>query len=135
MSENNRDKTFVGDVPVVAKSDVVVVGGGAAGITAAVSAARNGCSVTVLERYHHLGGMASGGMVLVLDDMVNGKEITVSGIVDEFVHRMAKEGMAVLPPLEDRYASQEMWQKWSRWGVHDPPPPTPPPPPPPPPPP
>jgi hypothetical protein len=27
--------------------------------------------------------------------------------------------MAVLPPLEDRYASQEMWQKWSRWGVHD----------------
>jgi choline dehydrogenase-like flavoprotein len=116
---SDPDKTLVGDVPVVAKSDVVVVGGGAAGITAAVSAARNGCSVTVLERYHHLGGMASGGMVLVLDDMVNGKEITVSGIVDEFVHRMEKEGMAVTPPLEDRYASQEMWQKWSRWGVHD----------------
>ena len=48
------------EVPVVAQSDVIVVGGGAAGITAAISAARNGCSVTVLERYHHLGGMASG---------------------------------------------------------------------------
>ena len=51
------------NIPVVAESDVVVVGGGAAGVTAAVSAARNGCSVTLLERYHHLGGMASGGMV------------------------------------------------------------------------
>jgi hypothetical protein len=118
-SKNEHTGEFVGDVPVVAKSDVVVVGGGSAGVTAAVSAARNGCSVTVLERYHHLGGMASGGMVLVLDDMVNNQEITVAGIVDEFVQRMRKEGMAVLPPPEDRHASEEMWQKWSRWGVHD----------------
>lgn len=109
----------VENVPVVATSDVVVVGGGAAGVTAAVSAARNGCSVTLIERYHHLGGMASGGMVLVLDDMVNHGEIVVSGIVDEFVARMEKEGMAVTPPLEDRYASAEMFRKWGRWGVHD----------------
>lgn len=107
------------DVPVAATSDVVVVGGGAAGVSAAVSAARNGCSVTLLERYHHLGGMASGGMVLVLDDMVNGKEITVAGIVEEFIGRMEKEGMAVTPPVEDRYASLEMYRKWARWGVHD----------------
>ena len=107
------------NVPVVATSDVVVVGGGAAGVSAAVSAARNGCSVTLLERYHHLGGMASGGMVLVLDDMINGKEITVSGIVDEFIQRMESEGMAVTPPPEDRYASEEMYRKWARWGVHD----------------
>ena len=108
-----------GNLPVAATSDVIVVGGGAAGVTAAVSAARNGCSVTLLERYHHLGGMASGGMVLVLDDMINGQEITVSGIVDEFVQRMTKEGMAVAPPVEDRYASDEMYRKWARWGVHD----------------
>ncbi len=107
------------NIPVVATSDVVVVGGGSAGVCAAVSAARNGCSVTLLERYHHLGGMASGGMVLVLDDMVNGQEITVSGIVDEFIKRMEKEGMAVTPPPEDRYASDEMYRKWARWGVHD----------------
>jgi hypothetical protein len=107
------------NIPVVAQSDVVVVGGGSAGVTAAVSAARNGCSVTLLERYHHLGGMASGGMVLVLDDMINGEEIVVSGIVDEFVARMEKEGMAVVPPVEDRYASDEMYRKWARWGVHN----------------
>ena len=76
-------------VPVVAQTDVVVVGAGPAGLSAAVSAARNGCSVTLIERYHHLGGMASGGMVLVLDDMVNeGNEIVTTGIVTEFVERM-----------------------------------------------
>jgi hypothetical protein len=104
-------------IPVVAHTDVVVVGGGPAGLSAAVSAARNGCSVTLLERYHHLGGMASGGMVLVLDDMVNmGKEIVTTGIVSEFVERMERQGGAVYPPPEDCYKSWEMWQKWSRWG-------------------
>jgi hypothetical protein len=107
------------DVPVVAQSDVIVVGGGPAGLSAAISAARNGCSVTLLERYHHLGGMASGGMVLVLDDMVNGYEKTVTGIVDEFVDRMALQNGAVLPPTEDQRADWEMWRKWSRWGVHN----------------
>ncbi|MFK8035845.1 MAG: FAD-dependent oxidoreductase, partial [Hyphomicrobiales bacterium] len=88
-------------IPVVAQTDVVVIGGGAAGVTAAVSAARNGCSVTLLERYHHLGGMASGGMVLVLDDMVNeGNEIVTTGIVNEFVDRMEKQDGAVYPPPE-----------------------------------
>lgn len=117
--KTDRSNASIGGIPIAATSDVVVVGGGSAGVAAAVSAARNGCSVTVLERYHHLGGMASGGMVLVLDDMVNEQEITVSGIVDEFVQRMKNEGMAVIPPPEDRYASEEMWRKWSRWGVHD----------------
>ncbi|MCR4268127.1 FAD-dependent oxidoreductase [Nitratireductor sp. ZSWI3] len=121
MSEFDR-KTIIEaarEVPVVAQSDVVVVGGGAAGVTAAISAARNGCKVTLLERYHHLGGMASGGMVLVLDDMTNGREITVSGIIDEFIARMEKEGSAVVPPESERVSSEAMWRKWSRWGVHD----------------
>jgi len=121
-----RNKDFVmtksEQVPVVATSDVVVVGGGAAGLSAAVSAARNGCSVTLVERYHHLGGMASGGMVLVLDDMVNPghgnrpDEIVTTGIVSEFVDRMKAQNAAVFPPPEDCVTNWEMWQKWSRWG-------------------
>jgi len=55
--------------PVVAETDVLVVGGGPAGQAAAVAAARAGAGVTLLERYGYLGGLASGGMVLVLDDM------------------------------------------------------------------
>tara|TARA_R110000751_G_scaffold131275_1_gene233454 strand:+ start:41941 stop:43305 length:1365 start_codon:yes stop_codon:yes gene_type:complete len=107
-------------IPVVASTDVVVIGAGPAGLTAAVSAARNGCSVTLLERYHHLGGMASGGMVLVLDDMVNeGNEIVTTGIVNEFVDRMVKQDGAVFPPREECLTNWDMWQKWSRWGCID----------------
>ena len=80
------------DATVVARSDVVVVGGGPAGLAAAVAAARNGASVTLLERYAHLGGMAAGGMVLLLDDMVNGLEITVRGLAAEIIDRMTVDG-------------------------------------------
>ncbi|WP_421979321.1 FAD-dependent oxidoreductase [Roseibium sp.] len=107
-------------VPVVADCDVVVIGAGPAGHAAAVSAARNGASVTLLERYHHLGGMASGGMVLVLDDMVNeGNEIVTTGIVSEFVDRLERQDAAVYPPPEDCQTNWQMWQKWSRWGCID----------------
>lgn len=107
------------EAPVVQRADVVVVGGGPAGVSAAVAAARTGASVTLLERYSALGGLASGGMVLVLDDMINGDEVTVTGIVDEYVERMAKLGLAVYPPAEDRFSSPEMWAKWGRWGAFD----------------
>ncbi|WP_030179875.1 FAD-dependent oxidoreductase [Streptomyces sp. NRRL S-813] len=107
------------EAPVVQRSDVIVVGGGPAGVSAAVAAARTGAEVTLLERYSALGGLASGGMVLVLDDMINGNEITVTGIVDEYVERMAKLGLAVYPPPEDRYSSPETWARWGRWGAFD----------------
>ncbi len=122
MSERQLEFVNVSDgqIPVVADCDVVVVGAGPAGHSAAVSAARNGCSVTLLERYHHLGGMASGGMVLVLDDMVNeGNEIVTTGVVDEFVERLERVDAAVYPPREDCQTNWEMWQKWSRWGCID----------------
>lgn len=105
--------------PVVRRSDVVVVGGGPAGVSAAVAAARRGASVTLVERYSALGGLASGGMVLVLDDMVNGEEITTTGVVSEYIDRLATMGLAVWPPSSDRYSSTEMWNKWARWGAYD----------------
>src|ERR1700758_4543616 len=86
------------EVPVVRRSDLVVVGGGPAGIAAAVSGARNGLSVVLLERYAYLGGLAAGGMVLVLDDMCNGDEISVRGLCGEMIGRMERVGLCVVPP-------------------------------------
>jgi FAD dependent oxidoreductase len=105
--------------PLVASSDVVVVGGGPAGVTAAVAAARTGASVTLVERYGYLGGLASGGMVLVLDDMVNGAEVTVRGLVTEYVERMKSLGLAVYPPPEDLGYEPAAVRRWTRWGLYD----------------
>jgi flavin-dependent dehydrogenase len=60
-------------VDVFAKAQVVVVGGGPAGITAAVAAAREGADTLLVERYGHLGGMATGGLVLMIDQFPPGQ--------------------------------------------------------------
>lgn len=108
------------DAAVVAECDVLVVGGGPAGTAAAISAARAGADVVLLERYAALGGMASGGFVLVLDDMVNGDEVTVHGIVDEFVDRLASRGLGVFPPEDERGSSESAQRKWGSWGLIEP---------------
>ena len=104
---------------IVHETDVVVVGGGPAGLSAAVAASRNGAKVALLERYPQLGGLAAGAMVLVLDDMCNGNEITVKGIAQEVVERMEKMKLAVYPPEEERRADEAMFRKWARWGLFD----------------
>src|SRR5215218_3913046 len=101
-----------GEAKIVARSDVVVVGGGPAGFSAALAARREGASVTLVERYPYLGGLASGGMVLVLDDMHNGNEVTVSGICMEMIDRMARIDACVFPPAEDRVATWDAYWKW-----------------------
>ena len=45
------------DLPVRKQCDVLVVGGGPAGIAAAIAAARNGAHTILLERYGGLGGL------------------------------------------------------------------------------
>lgn len=87
-------------IPVVADADVVVVGGGPAGITASIAAARQGVSVLLIERYNHLGGLWIGGQVLpVLATYGRGysgsPDKVVQGIGDEICKRLADMGMAI----------------------------------------
>jgi flavin-dependent dehydrogenase len=58
-------------VPVFAETDVLVVGGGPAGTAAAIAAARLGADVLLVERYNHLGGLATGGLVIWIDRMTD----------------------------------------------------------------
>jgi len=69
------------DIPVFATTDVLVVGGGPAGTTAAVAAARCGADVILTERYNHLGGLSTGGLVIWIDRMsVSNGELAIRGL-------------------------------------------------------
>ena len=59
-------------IPVYGEFDVVVCGGGVAGVAAAACAARCGASVILLERYGYLGGLATGGLVITVPPLDNG---------------------------------------------------------------
>jgi hypothetical protein len=59
-------------IPVYDETDVVVCGGGVAGVAAAVCAARLGARVVLLERYGYLGGLATGGLVITVPPLDNG---------------------------------------------------------------
>jgi glycine/D-amino acid oxidase-like deaminating enzyme len=109
------------DVKVVARADVLVVGGGPAGLAAALAAARNGASTVLLERYNHLGGLASGGMVLVLDDMWDAHlhEISVRGVCLELIERLAARDLAAFPRQDEWGIRPDAIQRWTRWGAFD----------------
>ena len=107
------------EIPVVAGADVVVVGGGPAGFAAAVSAARQGSSVILLERHNHLGGLWTGGLVLpVLNTRGAGPDGSwtkvVHGISDDVCGRLFGMGMCIneMNPMVDpeacKYVLDEM---------------------------
>ncbi len=68
--------TYIGEAarqtPVYGEVDVVVCGGGVAGVAAAVCAARGGADVLLVERYGYLGGLATGGLVITVPPLDNG---------------------------------------------------------------
>ncbi len=73
--------------PVIAAPEVLVVGGGLAGVAAAVTAARMGADVLLVERSGALGGMATTGLV----PPAFSRGLT-RGIVEEFCVRLKEAG-------------------------------------------
>src|ERR1039458_9153984 len=90
------------------EADVVVVGGGPGGHSAAVAAARNGARTVLVERYGHLGGMATGGIVIQIPHMSDGGDKPVTaGLSLEWLERLDKMPGAVLRPRTEDIGSTD----------------------------
>lgn len=89
--------------------DVVVYGGTAAGVVAAVTAAREGLKVALLEPGVHLGGMVSGG--LGASDVSTGK--IIGGYCQEFFSRIGKKyGSQGLILYFEPHVAEEVFSEW-----------------------
>jgi hypothetical protein len=89
-------------VNVIRKADVVVVGGGPAGVSAAIAAARNGADTVLIERYGHLGGMATGGLVILIPHLSAGTAVQeVRGMAWEWIERLDAMGGTLRPRKEE----------------------------------
>jgi len=84
------------DVPLYGEFDVVVLGGGPAGIAAASAAARNGARVLLAERYGFLGGMGTAAGVTNFC----GLHANVFGTIRQVVHGVADDLLDRMRELE-----------------------------------
>lgn len=92
--------------PVLRRCDVLVVGGGPAGTAAAVAAARCGAEVVLVERYNHLGGLSTGGLVIWIDRMTDWEgRLVIRGLAQEIMDRLPREEVAGPPP--EQWGSQD----------------------------
>lgn len=80
-------------------ADVIVVGGGPAGICAAIAAARENAKVLLVEQGGFCGGMATLGMVgpFMTSYDRKGERMIIRGLFEEIVNRMVERGYAIHP--------------------------------------
>ena len=91
-----KQYTFQRNIDVEGPYDLVVAGGGPAGSVAAISAARLGAKVLLLEATGNLGGMGTSALVSAWSNCSNGKHSIIGGIFQEIVETLYKQGG--LPP-------------------------------------
>ena len=119
MENTSTKKTILENLStnICLEADVVVVGGGPGGHSAAMAAARNGAKTVLLERYGHLGGMATGGIVIQIPHMSDGgKEPVIAGLTLEWLKRLDPIGGTLRPRMQDIGSSDEtLVKKWSRF--------------------
>lgn len=78
--------------------DIAVVGGGVAGVAAAVEAARAGKKVVLFEKATQLGGLATIGLINFFVPMCNGRGTQIiKGMADELLRLSYRYGWDIMP--------------------------------------
>lgn len=86
------------NVPVKGEYDVIVAGGGVAGIAAAVTARRMGKNVLLIEKTIALGGLATIGLINLFVPMCNGRGVQIiKGMAEELFRLASKYGYDTIP--------------------------------------
>src|SRR5918999_6321407 len=111
--------SYTKDVPVVRECEVLVVGGGPAGIGAAVGAAKTGAGTILVERYGFLGGNATASLVgpFMTSYSADGKTQLIRGVFDELVRRMEEIGGAIHPSKVPAAVAKSAYMKHGHIGV------------------
>ncbi len=102
-----------------ATTEVLVVGGGTAGTAAAIAAARAGAQTMLVERYGALGGIATGGLVILLLTLDDGAgRQMIRGLCQEITDRLAARDAALFPPAGE-WGSDDpaLVEHYRRWGL------------------
>ncbi len=101
------DSDSYGNVPVFGHFDVIVLGGGPAGIAAATTAAESGLSTLLIERLGFCGGAAVSGMsgticglyMTVADPFVAQPQQVIFGFAERFRRALEAEGGLTRPQI------------------------------------
>jgi hypothetical protein len=107
---------LVREIPVQSGYDLLVAGGGPAGVAAAVSAARAGAKVLLIEATGCLGGMGTSGLVSSFDPMGNGRENLVRGLMLEIVEEMFRRGFVPYKHASSQLAGFHLWTHFNPEG-------------------
>lgn len=87
-------------IPVKKQYDVIVCGGGVAGVAAAVSAAKNGLSTLLLEKSNMLGGLGTLGLINMFVPMCNGRgKQIIFGLAEKWLRMSAELGWDTIPDV------------------------------------
>lgn len=90
--------SITNDIPIMGSYDVIVAGGGVAGVAAAVAASRAGKKTLLIEKTISLGGLATIGLINLFVPMCNGRGVRIiNGMAEEFLRLSVKYGYDTLP--------------------------------------
>lgn len=90
--------TITKKLTVKKEYDVIVCGGGVAGVAAAVTAAKQGCSTLLIEKSNILGGLATLGRINLFVPMCNGRgKQIIFGLCEKWARMSAKHGFSTIP--------------------------------------